>query len=227
MDEEIDQITGDSSSDTPEPVASTPDPEPPSTDPVADEAEGNSTETDAPAEAAAGEERDAGQEPEPVVAEATPPDPAAPAAIPGAKPFQFKASGGMHSFPGATELPDGSVVITKDGQVELRRALASEREFKQNFNRTQAQFRRDLEAAKTARTAKDVEAEAVYKLFGDLKKMTAEERYDFFQDFDQRAPQLELEVQREQLKLERDILSRATAWFARETGVLPSGSSGS
>ena len=30
-----------------------------------------------------------------------------------------------------------------------------------------------------------------------------------------------------QLKLERDILSFATAWFARETGVLPSGSSGS
>ena len=30
-----------------------------------------------------------------------------------------------------------------------------------------------------------------------------------------------------QLKLERDILSRTTAWFARETGVLPSGSSGS
>lgn len=30
-----------------------------------------------------------------------------------------------------------------------------------------------------------------------------------------------------QLKLERDILSRATAWFTRETGVLPSGSSGS
>ena len=30
-----------------------------------------------------------------------------------------------------------------------------------------------------------------------------------------------------QLKLERDILSRSTAWFARETGVLRSGSSGS
>jgi transposase len=30
-----------------------------------------------------------------------------------------------------------------------------------------------------------------------------------------------------QLKLERDILSRATAWFARETGVLPPGSSSS
>lgn len=30
-----------------------------------------------------------------------------------------------------------------------------------------------------------------------------------------------------QLRSDRDILSRATAWFARETGVLPSGSSGS
>jgi transposase len=30
-----------------------------------------------------------------------------------------------------------------------------------------------------------------------------------------------------QLRLERDILSKATAWFAREAGTLPSGSSGS
>ena len=30
-----------------------------------------------------------------------------------------------------------------------------------------------------------------------------------------------------QLKLERDILSKAAAWFARETGTIPSGSSGS
>ena len=30
-----------------------------------------------------------------------------------------------------------------------------------------------------------------------------------------------------QLRLERDILSRATAWFARETGMVPSGSSSS
>ena len=28
-------------------------------------------------------------------------------------------------------------------------------------------------------------------------------------------------------RLERDILSKAAAWFARETGTLPSGSSGS
>ena len=30
-----------------------------------------------------------------------------------------------------------------------------------------------------------------------------------------------------QLRLERDILSRAAAWFARETGAIPSGSSNS
>ena len=29
------------------------------------------------------------------------------------------------------------------------------------------------------------------------------------------------------LRLERDILSKAAAWFARETGTIPSGSSGS
>jgi transposase len=30
-----------------------------------------------------------------------------------------------------------------------------------------------------------------------------------------------------QLRLERDILSKAAAWFARETGTIPPGSSGS
>ncbi len=30
-----------------------------------------------------------------------------------------------------------------------------------------------------------------------------------------------------QLRLERDILSKAAAWFARETGAVPSGCSGS
>ncbi len=30
-----------------------------------------------------------------------------------------------------------------------------------------------------------------------------------------------------QLRVERDILSKAAGWFARETGAVPSGSSGS
>jgi len=36
-----------------------------------------------------------------------------------------------------------------------------------------------------------------------------------------------LRRENKQLRLERDILSKAAAWFARETGTLPSSSSGS
>ena len=36
-----------------------------------------------------------------------------------------------------------------------------------------------------------------------------------------------LQRENKQLRLERDILSRAAAWFARETGAVPSGSSNS
>jgi transposase len=36
-----------------------------------------------------------------------------------------------------------------------------------------------------------------------------------------------LRRENKQLRLERDILSKAAAWFARETGTLSSGSSGS
>lgn len=36
-----------------------------------------------------------------------------------------------------------------------------------------------------------------------------------------------LRRENKQLRAERDILSKAAAWFARETGAVPSGSSGS
>ena len=38
---------------------------------------------------------------------------------------------------------------------------------------------------------------------------------------------IRLRRENKQLRLERDILLKAAAWFARETGTLPSGSSGS
>ena len=38
---------------------------------------------------------------------------------------------------------------------------------------------------------------------------------------------IRLRRENKQLRLERDILSKAAAWFARETGTIPSGSSGS
>ena len=36
-----------------------------------------------------------------------------------------------------------------------------------------------------------------------------------------------LRRENKQLRVERDILSKAAAWFARETGAVPSSSSGS
>ena len=36
-----------------------------------------------------------------------------------------------------------------------------------------------------------------------------------------------LQRENKQLRVERNIVSTAAAWFARETGTLPSGSSGS
>jgi transposase len=44
---------------------------------------------------------------------------------------------------------------------------------------------------------------------------------------DERAEMTRLRRENRQLKLERDILSKAAAWFARETGTIPSGSTDS
>ncbi len=44
---------------------------------------------------------------------------------------------------------------------------------------------------------------------------------------DERAEMTRLRRENRQLKLERDILSKAAAWFARETGTIPDGSTGS
>ena len=44
---------------------------------------------------------------------------------------------------------------------------------------------------------------------------------------DEREELVRLRRENKQLRLERDILCRAAAWFARETGAVPSGFSGS
>ena len=43
----------------------------------------------------------------------------------------------------------------------------------------------------------------------------------------ERDERIRLRRENKQLRQERDILSRAAAWFARETGAMPSGSSNS
>lgn len=44
---------------------------------------------------------------------------------------------------------------------------------------------------------------------------------------DERSELTRLRRELKQVKLEREILSKAAAWFARETGTIPSGSTGS
>ena len=44
---------------------------------------------------------------------------------------------------------------------------------------------------------------------------------------DEREELTRLRRENRHLRVERDILPRAAAWFARETGAVPSGSSGS
>jgi hypothetical protein len=113
------------------------------------------------------------------------------------KPFQFKASGGVHTLPGALELPDGSVVIPKDSQPEFRRVLASQRELEANFKQTKRDFDRKIQQATTQRTAKDVEADAVTALFADIQRMSPEERWNYFVEFDAKIPELRNEIARE------------------------------
>lgn len=194
-------------------TTSTTDPAPSSSDPSP---AGTSDPSASGNSAAGAEDRDVatGEQPAPAAAPAKEPA-AAPAAlapsVPGAKPFQFNAAGGVHTLQGASELPDGSVVIAKDSLIDFRRTLASGRELQQNFRRTQSEFARQLKAAQEARTTKDVEAEMVYAMFGNLKKMTPEERWDYFQKFDEEAPKLELEVQRKQIEQDRAALARQKA----------------
>lgn len=144
-------------------------------------------------------------------------DPAAaasapPAAIPpGSKPFTYQATKGTHTLPGAHELPDGSVLIAKDALPDFRRTLASEAELRTNF----VQFRRDtqrkLQAVETARVKREEEAEAVYKLFGEIRKMSPEQRWDYFQKFDEELPQIELSIERKKIDNDRAELERAKA----------------
>jgi hypothetical protein len=163
----------------------------------------------APAEASAEAEevaQDEERDDAPGTQAAAPAAPASPATIPGAKPFQFKASGGMHTIPGAVELPDGSVHFTGDSRGTLLQRLASERELSANFKNTTREYTRRLKAAEAARSGKELAAEQITTLFEDFVKMTPEERWDWAQKFDENAPKYKLDFERAQLDADRAAL---------------------
>ena len=93
------------------------------------------------------------------------------------------------------------------------------------------EFRRQMVAlVRSGRTADDLQREfqvsrESIRLW--VSQAEEEERGRETLKSDERAELERLRRENRQLRLERDILSRAAAWFARETGTIPSGSSSS
>ncbi len=94
------------------------------------------------------------------------------------------------------------------------------------------EFRRQLvELVAAGRTPEDL-AEEFEPTPQTIRNWVAQAARDAGQRTDgvtsaEQAELRQLRRENRQLKLEREILSKAAAWFARETGTIPSGSTGS
>lgn len=143
--------------------------------------------------------------------EVTPPAPVADAAptIPvGAKPFQFKASGGERVLNDILELPDGSAVIPKDKIGSVRNILASAHELQVNFRTHARQTAQKLKDLAEERTEKDVAADSISALFKDLEGKTAEELWEWAQQFQASIPSLKNDIREKQLAHREALLEK-------------------
>jgi hypothetical protein len=211
--------------DEPESSTATVDPAAPAPDPAAPAA-GTSTETDSgnSAEGEAGTGADAparqpapaeaalpGDQPPPAASPAAAPEAGTPpAAAAGAKPFTFKAVGGEHPLPGATELPNGSVVIAPEAVTDFRRFAASATELRQNFVKLQRDSARELKRVQEQRTAKDIQADASIALMAEVFAMDPDQRYEWAMKLDEERPKLEAQIREQQLDArEKEIEARS------------------
>jgi len=175
---------------------------------------GPSVEDDTPEPAASDTAPAATAVPEPAVAAHPAPAPEAPAAsAPAAAseegtPFSFKATGRDHALPWARERADGSVAITKEGANEFRRILAHERELTTNFRQLQRDSQRQLREAQTARSEKEVQADAVLGLFTDIFRLTPEQRFQYLQEMEGNFPRLQIDLDRRTLAEQQKELER-------------------
>ncbi len=209
-DDDLDAIVAEIEGDEPE-VTETPEPVSPA--PASDDAPKAGDETDRQG-SGTGEEQDEVAAPEPKAADPAPAaapavpagTPAPPAPTPAGKPFQFRASGGVHTLPGAIELEDGSIVIPKDSQADFRARLASERELAKNFKELRREMSQKLTAAQRKQEAEKIESDAIAELFLQIQKMSPDERFEYFEKFDAEVPKLKLEIERKQLEREREAL---------------------
>jgi transposase len=99
-------------------------------------------------------------------------------------------------------------------------------------HRIPAEFRRQIvELFRAGRSARDLArefepSEQTIRNWITRAQLDAGERSDGLTSTESEELR-RLRRENKQLKLERDILSKAAAWFARETGTIPEGSSGS
>ena len=121
------------------------------------------------------------------------------------KPFTFKASGAEHTFQGVEELNDGSLRVSKEATPQFKGVLASYVELRRTSTDERRKLTRELETARKERSDKDLEAEAVLKLFDDIEKMTPEQRWMWAEEFGDKVPALknELEIKRRDREIER------------------------
>ena len=144
-------------------------------------------------------------------AETPPPEGAAPPPVTGPvteKPFQYRAARETFSFPGATELSDGTVKVTKEGVGQLREVLGSYVGIQKEWKTQRRDLERQLRTVQEDRSAKDVEADQVIGLFTELRGMTPEQRWDWANEFDAKAPKLELAIERAKIDRERKEVER-------------------
>lgn len=145
--------------------------------------------------------------PEPAPAAHPAPEAASvPAAPANGKPFQFNASGSVQTLAGAIELPDGGVAIPKEAVADFRRELAHGRELQANFTKYRREKDREIQQAKTQRTQKDTEAEAVTSLMTELLRLTPDQQYAYLQQLNGNIPQLQHDLRERQLAEREKLL---------------------
>lgn len=123
------------------------------------------------------------------------------------KPFEVRASRGVQKFERWVEKADGSVVVPKEEVNVLRQRLASQIEMSDVLPKRVKELERTLQRTQKERSDKEVEAEAVLKLFDGLKgKETDEQLWEWVKKFKASLPKLEIEMEKEKLQRDRQLL---------------------
>ncbi len=206
--DELDELVGEVTEDLRSPDATDTETEPtPAESGAESTGDGPSEETsegqDADDELAETEE---GQKP--TTPAATPAATAARDAVAGEKPFTFKAAKAEHSFQGIAELPDGTLKVTKEAIPQLRGVLASFVELQRTSKEERRNLQREIKRIQSDRSDREIEADAVTRLFTDVEKMTPEERWMWAENFGAETPKLQLEIERQKLERERAAFAR-------------------